>query len=174
MMDKLEQYIRKNAEAFNDQEIPEGHLMRFEEILRSAQDDRPGNAQDERAGNAQLWGRGVRRIIWAAAGIAAALAAIIFISRPADRHEDWFANVGDDQTEICRAYYEKAGELSYEILANNPDGSLDQSLSSLTEESVPIIDQLPEDMDPAARSALLKEYYGDLLDGLKMMKNIKQ
>ena len=169
MMDNFEEYIRKNAEAFNDQEIPEGHLMRFEErleILRSVQDDRPVKVQHN--------GRGVRRIIWAAAGIAAALVAILFINRPSDMHEDWFANVGDDQTEICRAYYEKAGELSYEILANNPDGSLDQSVSSLTEEPISIIDQLPEDMDPAVRSAVLKEYYGNLLDGLEMIRNIKQ
>ena len=188
-MDNLEQYIRQNAEAFNDKEVPEGHLERFE-ILHSTLRQAQGGPQDDNKvaqdGGPQDVRRGVRRIIWAAVGIAAALAAIIFISRPVDRkydlvaendrfdrHEDWFANVGNDQAEICRAFYEKAGELCYDILSMHPDGSLDGSLSSLSEEAVTIVEQLPEEMDPEARIAVLKEYYGNLLDGLDQMKKVK-
>ena len=42
-MDKLEEYFKLNREAFDDQDVPEGHLDRFEErleTLRYAQGDR--------------------------------------------------------------------------------------------------------------------------------------
>ncbi|MBR0531728.1 MAG: hypothetical protein IJJ96_03890, partial [Bacteroidales bacterium] len=42
-MNNLEEYIKRNREAFDDEELPEGHEGRFErrlEALRSAQGDR--------------------------------------------------------------------------------------------------------------------------------------
>ena len=42
-MNNLEEYIKRNREAFDDKELPEGHEARFEqrlEALRSAQGDR--------------------------------------------------------------------------------------------------------------------------------------
>ena len=115
-----------------------------------------------------------RRILWAALAVAASLTVFIFLNRrPSTETHDWFANVGNDQLEICQTYYEKAGELYEIILAQNPDGSMDESVGSIADGGVPLVDQLPDDMDPDARATILKEYYGELLNGLERMKNIK-
>ena len=165
-MDNLEKYIKDNAEAFNDAGLPEGHLDRFIAKLESQatfeeSQDSPGVKR-------------VRRILWAALAVAASLTVFVFLNhRPATETHDWFANVGNDQLEICQTYYEKAGELYEIILAQNPDGSMDESVGSIADGGIPLVDQLPDDMDPDARAAVLKEYYGELLNGLERMKNIK-
>ena len=184
-MDNLEKYIKDNAEAFNDAELPEGHLDRFTAKLESLVTNRQGQDSPDlpalRAitgktvgqGSLAAGGKRVRRILWAALAVAAASAIMIFLNRPSTETHDWFANVGNDQLEICRTYYEKAGELYEIILAQNPDGSMDESVGSIADGGVPLVDQLPDDMDPDARAAILKEYYGELLNGLERMKNIK-
>ena len=163
-MDNLEKYIKDNSEAFNDAELPEGHLDRFVAKLESQASFQQGHSPGVKR---------VRRILWAALAVAAATAVMIFLNRPTDETHDWFANVGNDQLEICRTYYEKAGELYEIILAQNPDGSMDESVGSIADGGIPLVDQLPDDMDPEARAAILKEYYGELLNGLERMKNIK-
>lgn len=168
-MDNLEEYIKRNAEDFNSAELPAGHLDRF--IKRM---DTVTVGEQHRTTK-------IRRIVWAAIAVAAALAAVIFINRQGIKDDfmitgqntDWFANVGNSEVEICQAYYEKVGELYEVILSHHPDGSLDDSISSIAEETIPLLDQLPDEMDPEARAAVLKEYYGDLLDGLERIVNIK-
>ena len=167
-MDNLEEYIKRNAEEFNSADLPDGHLDRF---INKMDTVKIGEQRQTT----------LHHIIWATVAIAAALACIIFINRPGTKDElmisgkgqDWFANVSNSEVEICQAYYEKVGELYEVILSHHPDGSLDDSISSIAEETIPLVDQLPEEMDPEARAAVLKEYYGDLLDGLERIKNIK-
>ena len=183
-MDNLEKYIKDNTEAFNDAELPEGHLDRF---MAKLVDSAPTQGQDSfgrpfsRLGRGAQGGQGslgsvgrrTRRILWPAVAVAAALAVIIFLNRPSTETHDWFANVGNDQIEICQTYYEKAGELYEIILAKNPDGSMDESVNSIADGGIPLVDQLPEELDPEVRAAILKEYYGELLNGLERIKNIK-
>lgn len=173
-MDNLEKYIKDNAEAFNDAELPGGHLDRFERKLDSLA---PADVQT-------IHGRRIRKITFAFLAVAAAIAAVLLLNRPhgldldllaqtGEHHKDWFAEIGDDQVDICRAYYDKVAEMYDVILSSHPDGSMEGLLSSLAEESVPLIDQLPDEMDPESRAAVLKEYYGELLDGLDRMNIIK-
>ena len=165
-MDNFEKYIKDNAEAFNNAELPEGHLDRFMAKLGSEVPEQSQDSLDPAR-------KHVRRILWPALAVAAALAVIIFLNRPSTETHDWFANVGNDQIEICQTYYEKAGELYEIILAKNPDGSMDESVGSISDGGIPLVDQLPDDIDPDVRAAILKEYYGELLNGLERMKNIK-
>lgn len=161
-MNNLEEYIRQNREAFDDQELPEGHLARFEEKLESY---KPRKVVRMR------W---MRLIGMAAAAAAAAVAAVvIFINRPEDREEDWFAGVGNDQVEICNAYYERMADLYESITRAHPDGSMDVEVASLAEGGVSMIDQLPDELGTEERAAILKEYYGNLLDGMVEINNIK-
>ena len=161
-MDNLEEYIKRNAEEFNTAELPEGHLERFIEKMEPRQNK-------------------VHKIVWAVLAVAAALTAIIFLNQPkgnddliiSGHSKDWFANIGNDEIDICRTYYEKVGEFYEAILTQHPDGSFDESISNIAEETIPLVDQLPDEMDPEARAAVLKEYYGDLLDGLERIMNIK-
>lgn len=168
-MDNLKEYINKNLESFNDQELPEGHQEKFESMLG---DGYPATS----------WKKPViKRSIWWSVGIAAALAAIFFIGRPGNNDEtqiiesnkDWFAGIGNDQFEICNAYYDKVAEFYETMLKNAPEGEMENAIDMVVDETIPLIDQLPEEMEPEARAAVLKEYYGNLLDGLVRIKNIK-
>ena len=166
-MDDLEKYIKQNRESFDEQEIPEGHLERFEALLDSSPAlERPVVKQSESR-------RLIRRILWTSVAAAAALAGIIFLNRPAEKTRDWFAGIGNDGFAICNAYYDKVAECYEAMLLKYPDGEMQSTIETITRETIPMIDQLPEEMDPDAKAAVLKEYYGDLLEGLDRIKNIK-
>lgn len=170
-MDNLKEYINQNLESFNDQELPDGHQERFEAMLA---DDYP--AQLRKGKNPVI-----RRSVWWSVGIAAALAAVFFIGRPdtndatqiIESNKDWFAGIGNDQFEICNAYYDKVAEFYETMLKTDPEGEMENAIDMIIDETIPLIDQLPEEMEPEARAAVLKEYYGNLLDGLVRIKNIK-
>ena len=176
-MDKLEEYFKLNREAFDDQEIPEGHLARFEErleTLRYAQGDRMA------AQGAKVTSRKVRSktpLVWLAsiASAAAVIAAALFINRavidsPADKAIDWFLGVGDDQALICQTYYSKAAEIYEEALRGGIDESTEWQMALMLRDDAALIDQLPDEMSNEERAEVLKDYYGALLDGMNKMK----
>ena len=168
-MDNLKEYINKNLESFNDQELPEGHQERFEARLADAYSATSGKKPV------------IRHSIWWSVGIAAALSAIFIIGRPdtneptqiIESNKDWFAGIGNDQFEICNAYYGKVAEFYETMLKTDPVGEMENAIDMVIDETIPLIDQLPEEMEPEARAAVLKEYYSNLLDGLDRIKNIK-
>ena len=171
-MDNLEEYIKKNKEAFDDQELPEGHLERFEVRLEEVE------AVVLNGASTLLGSRLVKpRRIWfwpTIAGVAAVIAAfVIFTGRKTSAQTDWFADVPEDQVSICQAYYEKMAGLYQDILASDMDGSKEAQLSSIAEETIPLIDQLPEELGAEERAAILKEYYSDLLGGIERIAEIR-
>lgn len=207
-MDNLKEYINKNRESFDDKDLPEGHLDRFEERLGSRTlNNRSGRLRTVLTGSeAALREQGTtirdrviklrgnrRRIGWVI-GIAAALAALVTIGWPAGEEfpsgfgkgdegssiitgsptKDWFAGVGNDQFEICTTYYDKVAELYEDLLRTSPDSDLQNTLDLISEENIPMIEQLPEEMGPEARAEVLKEYYGNLLDGLERIRERQQ
>lgn len=197
-MDYLEEYIKRNREAFDDQGLPEGDLERFVgrlEILRFAQDDSQVAqddsqvAQDDKVGvkashNATTpvggkWRRLSKRFVYWTAGVAAALAAVIFINKNVDlggdpgvAEIDWFAGIGTDQAMICQTYYSKASELYSAAIANDIDGSAEREMASMFEGQTTLLDLLPDEMTPEARAVVLKEYYGTLLDGMQRINEL--
>ena len=166
-MNNLEEYIRLNREAFDEQEVPEGNLMRFEERLA-------GQVAGRKSETLRPFKR--LRFTSVAAGITAVAAAVaavvIFINRPGERHKDWFAGVGNDQLEICQAYYGKMAEYYETILKGDFDGTRQFDLEAIAGEGIPLVDQLPDEIDPETRAAVLKEYYGALLDGMERLNKI--
>ena len=208
-MDSLNQYINKNRESFDDKDLPEGHLDRFEELLGDRildnRFDRVWTVlKDQEAAlidqgttirDRVIKLRGNRRRIGWGIGIAAALAALVTIGWPAGEEfpsgfgkgdegssiittasptKDWFAGVGNDQFEICTTYYDKVAELYEDLLRTNPDGDLQNTIELISEENISLIEQLPEEMEPEARAEVLKEYYGNLLDGLERIRERQQ
>ena len=175
-MDYLEEYIKRNREAFDDQGLPEGDLERFVgrlEILRFAQDD------SQVAQGEGKWRRLSKRFVYWTAGVAAALAAVIFINKNVDlggdpgvAEIDWFAGIGTDQAMICQTYYSKASELYSAAIANDIDGSAEREMASLFEGRMTLLDLLPDEMTPEARAVVLKEYYGTLLDGMRRINEL--
>ncbi|MBP5487345.1 MAG: hypothetical protein J6Y06_06960 [Bacteroidales bacterium] len=168
-MDNLKEYINQNLESFNDQELPEGHQERFEAMLA---DDCPATSWKNPV---------IRRSVWWSVGIAAALAAVFYIgssdtndaTQIIESNKDWFAGIGNDQFEICNAYYDKVAEFYETLLKTDPEGEMENAIDMIIDETIPLIDQLPEEMEPEARAAVLKEYYGHLLNGLVRIRNIK-
>ena len=178
-MDKLEEYFKLNREAFDDQEIPEGHPARFMvrlETLRYAQGDRMADQVVDDV----VAGRKVRSktpLVWLAsiASAAAVIAAAIFINKaaidsPADKAIDWFLGVGDDQALICQTYYSKAAEIYEEALRGGIDESTEWQMALMLRDDAALIDQLPDEMSNEERAEVLKDYYGALLDGMNKMK----
>ena len=190
-MDKLEEYFKLNREAFDDQEIPEGHHDRFEErleTLRYAQGDRIAAQGDRIVAQAEIISaqgakvtsrkvRSMKPLVWLAsiASAAAVIAAAIFINKaaidsPANKAIDWFLGVGDDQALICQTYYSKAAEIYEEALRGGIDESTEWQMALMLRDDAALIDQLPDEMSNEERAEVLKDYYGALLDGMNKMK----
>ena len=175
-MSDIEKMIKDAAS--REVQLPEGHLERFEARLADL-------AKAETAAEAAVTGtvtanpthrsaRVIRLITGLCAVAAAVVAAAVFIAHPAPQQPtDWFAGVADDPVEVCLTYSEKAAELSTAIFTKDLDGTLSGTVRSLSDSAVPMIDQLPEELDAATRAGILKQYYSELLDGLdKINKNI--
>ncbi|MBR5661130.1 MAG: hypothetical protein IKW99_06220 [Bacteroidales bacterium] len=169
-MTDLEEYIKQNREAFDDQGLPEGHLERFmERMVGLARHEVDASRHEEsRGGRVRWW----RPVAWLA--VAAALAGVvIFINRPGAVQKDWFADIPEDQASICQAYYDQMAAMYSDILMTDVDGSKEAQLMTIAEETIPLIDQLPEEMGEEERALILKEYYSDLLEGIEKIGRIK-
>ena len=150
-MKDLEQYIRDNAEAFDIEELPSGHFERFEAKLASA--ERP-------------------RIRWRrlAEGISAAIAVLLIVGSQSGKL--WMSATGNDPANVYKAYAQRTASLYGKVLAKDYDGSRENSFLSVADEAIPLIDQLPDELDDATKASILREYYGTLLEGsLKVSKS---
>ena len=113
-MDNLKEYINKNRESFDDKDLPEGHLDRFEELLGDRildnRFDRVWTVlKDQEAAlidqgttirDRVIKLRGNRRRIGWVIGIAAALAALVTIGWPAEEGVPGGYGKGDEGSSI--------------------------------------------------------------------------
>ena len=151
-MNKLDDFIRDNAAAFDTELPPEGAEDRF---LRKWE-----------AGRLKV--RIFRTVLPAAA--AAVLAAVLLLP-PAGRSTDWLRGAGDSPEGIYLAYME---QVSAAWEKAGPDDILSAQLSSVTEEAIPLLDLLPDELGDAEKSAILREHYNTLLDGVhNLLTNAK-
>ena len=169
-MTDFKEYIDNNPELLNDQELPAGHEARFEARLDALLGAGVETQKKETVHRKKIF-TGI--FGGAAAVAAAAITAVIFINRPA-AEVDWFAGVADDPVAVYMAYSEKITAMYGEIFAKDLDDRWGTTVGSITEETVPMIDQLPDELDDAAKAIILKEYYGELLNGLDKINKIKE
>lgn len=168
-MTDIKEYIQRNASAFDSAELPEGHEGRFEAKLDALLSGAESSGREER--KRRKTRMGIFSVLTTAA--AAAVAAVIFTNR-LSREVDWFAGVADDPTAVYLAYSEKVTTLYEEILSRDLDGRWETTVGSIAGEKVAMIDQLPDELDDAAKAAIMKEYYGELLSGLDKINKIKE
>lgn len=164
-MIEVKEHTGYAPEAFDDQELPSGHLARFEAKLDSI----PGI--DEKSKGRTLFER--IRLVAGMTAAAAAIAAVIFIHRPEEQRE-WFADVSDDPVSVYLTYSEKVSMMYRELFRKDINGNWGTTIGSIAEEAVPMIDQLPDELDNATKATIMKEYYGRLLDGLDRINKIKE
>ena len=144
---------------FDILELPEGHEIRFEERL-----ERRLTRNRQRA----------RILRWTAA--AAVLALVVLLQLPGGRSAVRRAHNPEG---VYSAYLEEVGKL-YELLADNSedqDVDWESLLQELTDENIPLYDQLPEEMSRREKMAILKRHYGGILheaDQLKELNKSKQ
>lgn len=169
-MTDFKEYIAQNPEILCDQELPAGHEARFEAKLDAMLGAAVETQGKETGHRKRMFTRIFGTVTTAAA---AAVAAVIFINRPTSE-VDWFAGVADDPVAVYMAYSEKITAMYGEIFAKDLEDRWGTTVGCIAEETVPMIDQLPDELDDAAKAIILKEYYGELLNGLDKINKIKE
>ena len=136
---------------FDLYELPEGHEARFE---------------------AKLNRRRTRTLVlrWTAA--AAGLAALLWIGIQAG------SPIGRAHSPeaVYAAYLQQVGGL-YELLAARSTEDVadwESVLDELTEETVPLYEQLPDELSRREKTALLKRHYGSILDEARQLKKLNK
>lgn len=144
-MENLEKYIQDNLEQFNCGEMPLGHQERFMAKLQAAQ------AAPERKAP-RLFSR---RSLFAATAAAAAIIIAFFISTGSPTSD------GDDYTiaihEVAEEMYIEEAEIM--MMLGEDDQNIVNSVKSITEEAIPLSEQLPEELSQEKRAQILREYY---------------
>lgn len=146
-MTELEKYIRSNAAELDCQEPAPGHEERFLARL-DAVSEKPS--------------RNIRRIVFGTIAAAATLTGVFFAGRA--------VLAPRDPSEIYLAYMTEVSKI-YQDCPMEDSEAWDNAIASITEEAVPLFEQLPQEMPRREKARILKQYYGDLLDGAKEFVN---
>ena len=160
-MDKLEEYMRAHAAEFDTETPPEGHEQRFLEKAC-------GTTESPFERLKALFGRNRMRWSWAAVALAAAVAAVVLL--PAGRRS--FLGVRNDPQKVYLAYLDRVEAIS-RTLPQGDDYNWEGMLRGMTDEAVPMIEQLPEELSGRQQARILKQYYGDILAGVEQLKKAK-
>lgn len=164
-MENLEKYIQDNLEQFNCCEMPLGHQERFMAKLQAAQaKGRQGNSDPagiRHTGNAEdatlhkVHRLFSRRSLFTATAAAAAIVIAFFITTGSP------ASDGDDYTiaihEVAEEMYIEEAEII--MMLGEDDQNIVNSVKSITEEAIPLSEQLPEELSQEKRAQILREYY---------------
>ena len=162
-MTELEQYIREHAAAFDTETPAEGHEERF--LARLDVTPLPSPVV-RRSSNSVI--RRLRPANLLGAFALAALAVALLVFRPGT--SDHFIGVPDNPEQVYRSYLAQV-EKAYLNFSWEDDYDWESTLDELTEESVSLFEQLPEELSSRRQARILKAYYGDLLDGVQQLKN---
>lgn len=140
----LEKYIRENREAFDTETPPEGSEERFLERM-----------ERKRGSTLRL------RILTMTA--AAAVLAIVTLTLKNGR----FRGTGNEPEAVYARYLAEMEDI-WETVGPDEDASL--LLAMVTDEAIPMANQLPEELTPRERAGILREYYGTLLDKAEIIR----
>ena len=152
-MENLEKYIQDNLEQFNCGEMPLGHQERFMAKLQAAQ------AAPERKAP-RLFSR---RSLFAATAAAAAIVIAFFITTgsPTSDSDDYTIAIH----EVAEEMYIEEAEIM--MMLGEDDQHIVNSVKSITEEAIPLSEQLPAELSQEKRAQILREYYKTRTAALK-------
>ncbi len=144
-MNELETYIRSHAAEFDTAAPAPGHAWRFRAKLRKSHP-----APTYRA----------------LAFALAAVAAVVLVLRPGAPRD--FRYVPDDPEAIYLAYMDHVADL-YGALPTESSAARDAAIQEITEEGVPLFEQLPDELSRREQARILKAYYSELLEGARQL-----
>ena len=153
-MENLEKYIQNNLEQFNSGELPEGHQERFMAKLK-AQQTQPAPVR--------------KRLTWriaAAISAAAAIAALYFTIGTPSGEQLYTITI----QELTQEMYAEEAEILQ--MFTEEEHYMINSVKSITEEAIPLADQLPDELSPEKRAEILKEYYKAKTASLRHIKTL--
>lgn len=140
-MEKLENMIKDNREAFENVKLPEGHKDRF---LRKV-------AGKKRAARREM-----------VLKIAAAFLIFAAVSIP------WIYNDSNGYLAKIERESNEVYNLAQQLDPLHKDMVIN-TLEQLTTEAVPFIDQLPENLDNKTVKMMKREYYGPKIEGIEKL-----
>lgn len=159
-MENLEKYIQDNLEQFDCGEMPQGHQERFLAKLEAIQTQEHHAAPKPR----HMFTR--RSLFTASAAAAAIIIALFATLQPHESGDEYIIGIQELAQEM---YMEEA-----EILQILPEDEhiMINSVKSITQEAIPLTEQLPDELSPEKRAEILREYYKAKTDGLKRIKTL--
>lgn len=152
-MDNLEKYIQDNLEQFNSGELPQGHQERF--MAKLGQVQKPGRIMPLS-----------RKAIFASAAAAAVIIALTVTGIPIYRQ----ARLEQSVHELAQEMYRQEAEILQ--MFSQDEQYMINSIKSITEETIPLTEQLPYELTPEKRTQILREYYKAKTAALKSIKTL--
>ena len=173
-MENLEQYIKDNLEQISSCEMPLGHKERF--MAKLAAQERENWEQAAQEGVTEestatpqrrkitFWNR--RRILSATSIAAVVTIGIITALNPAVQEKIYSYQVHKSAQQI---YIEETEIMQ---MLGEDEFYMINNLKSITEEAVPLADQLPPELSPKERAKILTQYYKTKTASLKKFKTL--
>lgn len=158
-MENLEKYIKENIEQADNYDIPQGHKERF--IAKIAEQDKiHTNGRLE----ATWWNS---KYIFGACSAAAVILIALFISIGYTPAEERY------KIEVQELAYEMYMEESSLLqLFTEEQQHMINSIKTITEEAVPLAEQLPAELPAKERAKILREYYKTKTANLRQIKTL--
>lgn len=150
-MNNLEKYIQDNLEQFNTGELPQGHQKRF--MAKLAQEQKPGRIRPF-----------TRRAIFASTAAAAVIIALTITGIPAYKE----AQLERSVQEIAQEMYRQEAEILQ--MFSQEEQYMINNVKAITEEAIPLAEQLPNELSSEKRAQILRNYYKAKTAALKQIK----
>lgn len=162
-MENLEKYINDNLEQLGSYEMPQGHKERFIARMAAQEPQETVAASPERR-KITFWNR--RRII-SAASVAAVVAIGMFATLNPSVQEMFYRH---EIKKCAQQIYIEESEI-LQMLGEDEQYMIN-NLKTITEEAVPLEEQLPAELSPEKRAEILIRYYKAKSSSLKSFKTL--
>ena len=167
----MEKYINDNLEQLGSYEMPQGHKERFMARLAAQEAVQEASAQGSAAHWATphlrkitFWNR--RRILSAASAAAVVAIGLITALNPAVQEMFYRHEIKKCAQQI---YIEESEILQ---MLGEDEQYMINNLKTITEEAVPLADQLPQELSPKEKAEILIQYYKAKTASLKKFKTL--
>ncbi len=168
-MENLEKYIQDNLEQFGCGEMPSGHKERFLARLAETQSEAQADTRPQTQAPAprRIPHLFSRKAIFAATSAAAAIIIALAATLGTREQEDEYTIQIQELAQ--EMFMEEAETL---MLFSEEDQYMVTNVKSITNEAIPLADQLPDELSPEQRAEILRKYYKAKTAAIKEIKTL--